>query len=175
MPGKAAKVVVSERQHHLLTELAASRMCPQGLALRAAIILAAFAGDKNEVIAERLGCERHSVGIWRRRWQAHFDELIDAECCGRPGDLRHLVADVALADAPRVGRPSTYSDDQVAMIVTVACEPPGQSGRPISHWTHGELAEEVVKRGIVPKISARHLGRFLKGGGPSTAPQSLLA
>ena len=67
MPGKAAKVVISERQQEILTEMATSRMCPQGLALRAKIVLAAFGGEKNEVIAERLGCERHSVGLWRRR------------------------------------------------------------------------------------------------------------
>jgi transposase len=43
----------------------------------------------------------------------------------------------------------------------VACEPPDKSGRPITHWTHAELADEVIKRGIVASISVRHLGRLL--------------
>jgi putative transposase len=55
------------------------------------------------------------------------------------------------------------------MIITVACEPPEKSGRPITHWTTPELADEVMKRGIVPSISARHVGRFLKGGRAATA------
>jgi hypothetical protein len=28
----------------------------------------AFDGLTNEQIAERIGCERHAVGPWRRRW-----------------------------------------------------------------------------------------------------------
>ena len=39
--------------------------------------------------------------------------------------------------------------------MAVACEPPGDSGRPLSQWTPRELAEEAVQRGIVPSISAR--------------------
>jgi len=39
--------------------------------------------------------------------------------------------------------------------MAVACEPPGDSGRPISHWTPRELADEASKRGIVERISAR--------------------
>ena len=169
MPGKAAKVVITERQQDLLREMTTSRMCPTGLALRAAIVLGAFAGESNEQIAERLGCERHSVGLWRRRWQQHFDQLIHAECVGRPGELRRLIEETVLADAPRAGRRSRFSAEQIAMIITVACEPPAKSGRPISHWTQPELADEVVKRQIVPAISARHLGRFLKGSGLTAA------
>ena len=175
MPGKAAKVVITEVQQRLLWEMTKSRMCAKGLALRAQIILAAFDGQSNEQIAERLECERHSVGLWRRRWQKNFDKLIQAECVGRPGELRRLIEDTVLADAPRAGRPSRFTADQIALIFTVACEPPQKSGRPISHWTQPELAEEVVKREIVPAISARHLGRFLKDGGPTAASQPVLA
>ena len=42
----------------------------------------------------------------------------------------------------------------------MACETPEKSGRPVSHWTPRKLADEVVKRGIVPSISVRHVGRF---------------
>ena len=174
MPRKSTKLVITERQQEILREMTVSRVCPQGLALRAEMILRAFERERNATIAERVGYERHAIGIWRRRWKASFEKLIHAECVGRPGELRRMIEKV-LSDQPRPGRSSRFTADQVAMMLTVACEPPEKSGRPVSHWTQPELADEVVKRGIVSSISARHLGRFLKGGGPSTAPESLLA
>jgi len=174
MPGKAARLIITERQQEILRDMTVSRSCPQGLALRAGMILGAFERKLNSEIAEQLDCERHAVGVWRRRWKAGFEKLIHAECLGRPGDLRRMIAK-ALGDDPRPGRRSRFDPDQIAMIVAVACEPPEKSGRPISHWTTAELADEAVKRGIVPSISARQVGRFLKDSRPSTPPQPLLA
>jgi hypothetical protein len=57
----------------------------------------------------------------------------------------------------------------------VACEPPEESGRPIDHWTSRESADEARKRRIVPAISPRRVGRFLKAGRPAAAPEPLLA
>jgi transposase-like protein len=37
-----------------------------------------------------------------------------------------------------------------------------ECGRPVTHWTPRELADEAVKRKIVSSISPRHVGRFLK-------------
>jgi hypothetical protein len=48
--------------------------------------------------------------------------------------------------------------------VALACEAPNQSGRPISQWTGRELADELVQRGIVERISRRHAARLLKRG-----------
>jgi len=174
MPGMAAKVVITERQRDVLQGMVWSRSCPQGLAHRAEIILLAFAGLKNEVIAERLGCERHGVGIWRRRWRQAFAKVVVIECVEKPAALREAIADV-LGDLPRAGCGGTFTAEQIARIVAVACEPPGNSGRPVTHWTPRELADEVIKRGIVPTISARHVGRFLKGGRPEAAPIPVLA
>lgn len=72
MPGRAAKVVITERQRDVLRTMVGSRSCPKGLAHRAEIILLAFAGDRNEVTAERLDCERPGVGVGRQRWQKAF-------------------------------------------------------------------------------------------------------
>ena len=174
MPRKSTKLVITERQQEILREMTVSRVCPQGLARRAEMILRAFERERNAAIAEVLGYERHAIGIWRRRWKASFEKLIDAECVGRPGELRRTI-EAVLSDKARSGRRSRFEPDQVAMILAVACEPPEKSGRPLSHWTQPEWADEVVKRGIVPAISARHLGRFLKGGGPSAASQPLWA
>ena len=47
-------------------------------------------------------------------------------------------------------------------ILALACEPPEKSGRPITHWTAKELADEAIKRGIVPSISVTQVGRYLR-------------
>jgi putative transposase len=174
MPGKAAKVIVTERQQDLLQSMAGSRSCPRGLAHRAEILLLAFEGLTNEQIAHRVGGERHAVGIWRRRWQDAFDQLVVVECLGKPSALREAIGE-ALGDLPRAGCGGTFTAEQIAQILAVACEPPDKSGRPVSHWTPRELTDEVIRRGIVPTISVRHVGRFLKEGRTPTAPKSVLA
>lgn len=173
MPRKP-RLIITERQQEVLQDMTVSRSCPQGLALRAQMVLLAFGRKRNGSIAEQLGYERHAIGIWKRRWKAGFEKLVHAECLGRPGDLRRRIEEV-LSDEPRPGRPCQFAPDQVARIIAVACEPPDKSGRPISHWTSSELADEVIHRGIVTSISARHVGRFLKGGGTSATPEPLLA
>jgi len=80
-----------------------------------------------------------------------------------------------LYDAPRPGTPATFSVEQWCQIMALACEPPADSQRPISHWTPRELADEATNRGLVATISERHVGRFLKSRRPQTAPESLLA
>jgi hypothetical protein len=47
-------------------------------------------------------------------------------------------------------------------MVAMACEAPSE--RPISHWTGREIADEVMRRGIVKQISPRHAARLLKKG-----------
>jgi putative transposase len=167
MPGKAAKVVITERQQEILQRWVGSRSCPQGLAQRAQIILLAFDRLQNGPIAEQLGCERHGVGIWRRRWADAFDTLVRIECLEGLSALETAIEDV-LSDNPRSGCPGTFAPDQIARIIAVACEPPEDSGRPVTHWTPTELAEEVVARRIVPSISVRHVGRLLKV--PNSSP-----
>jgi putative transposase len=174
MPGKAAKVIITERQQQMLQTMAFSRCCPQGLAHRAEIILLAFEGLNNEEIAQKLHCERHGVGIWRKRWQEAFDRLTLVECAEKPPALREAISET-LGDLRRAGCGGKFTAEQIAQILAVACEPPDKSGRPVTHWTPRELADEVIQRGIVPSISVRHVGRFLKDGGASAAPQSLLA
>jgi putative transposase len=137
------------------------------LVLRAHIILLAFDRWQNGAIANHLGCERHAVGLWRRRWADAFDNLVRIECLEGPTALETAIKDV-LRDNHRSGCPGTFAPDQIARILAVACEPPEDSGRPVTHWTPAELAEEVVAREIVPSISVRHVGRFLKA--PNSNP-----
>ena len=66
-----------------------------------------------------------------------------------------------LSDEPRPGNPGKFTPEQVTQILALACEPPEKSGRPITHWTAHELADEAQKRGIVASISASQVNRYL--------------
>lgn len=52
--------------------------------------------------------------------------------------------------------------------MSIACERPEDSDLPISHWSLNSLVNEVIKRGIVERISRSHLAIFLKSGGHKT-------
>jgi transposase len=160
MPGKAAKVTITERQKEVLDELSRSRSEPYFLRQRATIILLAFAGLLNEEIAPQVELERHQVGIWRGRWAEAFDRLVKIECLDGTTALRQAIRTL-LADAKRAGSPGKFTAEQLAQIFATACEDPQDCGYPFTHWTHADLTKEVVKRGIVASISVRHLGRLL--------------
>ena len=91
MPGRAAKVTITERQQQVLRTMTRASTSAQALAQRAAMILLAFDGLDNEDIARRLGCERHAVGSWRRRWAQAFDRLVLVECCEGLPALRRAM------------------------------------------------------------------------------------
>jgi transposase len=161
MPGKAAKVTVTERQHAILLTLRNATTAPSHLRPRAAVILLAFEGLRNDEIADRIGLGRSQVGRWRRRWARAWSGLIDRECRETKADLRRGI-EAVLSDAARPGAPGKFTAEQVTQILALACEPPEESGRPITHWTAHELADEVVKRGIVASISTTQVGRYLR-------------
>jgi transposase len=160
MPGKAAKVTITEKQRAMLDEFSRSRSEPLFLRQRSTIVLLAFAGLRNEQIAPQAGVGRHQVGLWRRRWAEAFDRLVLVECLEGAVALRQAIRRL-LADAPRAGSPGKFTAEQLAQIFAVACEDPKRSGKPFTHWTHAELAKEVCGRRIVAAISPRHLGRLL--------------
>ena len=54
---------------------------------------------------------------------------------------------------------------QRCQMATLACEAPEVTGRPISQWTGREIADEMVKRGIVPHISATYAADLIKKKG----------
>ena len=172
---RPASITPSARQRQILEQLCRCHTAPVRLARRVSILLALADGPCLEKAAQGLGLTRVSVRLWRDRWLAVAGRLAAAEADGASDqDLLGLI-EGALDDAPRPGAPATFTAEQIVQIVAVACEPPSKSGRPISHWTHRELADEVKKRRIAKRISPRTVGRFLKGSGPSAAQEPLLA
>jgi putative transposase len=176
---QAAAIRVTERQRVVLEQVVRASTSPQGVAMRARVVLAAADGESNRRIAADLGVTRNMVHGWRGRWAAASDALLAAELEGGAGDERALQAVVrgVLADAPRSGAPPTFTPEQRCRIIALACTPPSDAGRPISQWTPRELADEAASQGIVARISARTVGRLLVvgGGRGATAPEPVLA
>jgi putative transposase len=151
---KPPAVELSPELRQDLEALLRRRSLPQQLAQRAKIILAAADGSNNSQIARSLDLDVDTVRRWRSRWLAFS-----------PIPLADLSLDERLTDVPRSGRPITITAEQRCQIVALACEAPSDAAaRPISHWTGQELADEVIKRGILPTISPRHASRLLKKG-----------
>jgi transposase len=161
MPGSAAKLLITECQQAVLRQMAAAPTSPVRLAQRAEIILQAFERAENQTIAAAINLDPTAVGVWRRRWVKAWPKLIQIECTETQAAFRRAIEDV-LSDAPRSGNPGKFTPEQVTQILALACEPPEQSGRPITQWTCKELADEAQKRGIVPSISESQVGRYLR-------------
>ena len=161
MPGKTAKVTITERQQDLLRTIRNAPTSSAQLQQRAAIVLLAFEKRGNPEIATAVGLSQRQVSRWRRRWADAWDRLIRIECTDSHAALRRAIEQV-LHDEPRPGPPGKFTPEQIVQILAVACEPPAKSGRPITHWTARELAAEVIRRGIVPSISVAQVGRYLR-------------
>jgi transposase len=175
MPGPAPEpITATPRQRRVLEQIVRRHTSTQRQVRRARAVLAAADGATNAAAGRRAGMTEDTARTWRRRWAAAGEALLAAEAEGGDGDDRaveRVVRDV-LADAPRAGAPPTFTPEQLCQVMAIACEPPGASGRPISQWTPRELADEAAKRGIVPSIAARTVGRFLvSGGGRGQAPR----
>jgi len=139
---------LSDGERHQLHQLSKRHNTPQQIVLRAKIILMASDGQNHREIARSLEINRQMARLWRNRW-------LESE--GK--DLSILQR---LQDRERVGAPAKFSMEQVTELFALACSSPSDYGRPISHWTARELAEEIMKQGIIESISVRHVGRLLE-------------
>jgi transposase len=148
---KPAELMLSQEEQKELEALVRRHSTPQQVAKRARIVLLAAEGKRNAEIARDLSVSVDMARTWRGRWIAL-----------QPIALSDLAMGERFEDLARPGRPSEITAEQTCQMVAMACEQPKE--RPISHWTGREIAEEVMRRGIVSKISARHAARLLKKG-----------
>lgn len=141
-----------------LERLTRQQTAPQHRVKRAKIILMANGdGASNQAIAQELGIYKAEVTNWTKRWIERAMEPIEER----------------LADLQRCGRPDEITPEQWCRIIALACEKPEHYGRPVSHWSSPELADEAVKQRIVDRLSPGHLRKVLKKN-TATSPQSLL-
>ena len=154
MPGpRAVAVNLTDEEKSGLRQLIRRHHVRQQIAKRARIVLAAGEGQSNSQIKREQKLSIDMVRQWRQRW-------VDLQ----PIALSDLSLEERLEELPRAGKPARITADQVCRIQQMACEKPEESGRPISHWTNREVADEVMLRGIVAHISPRHAARILKKG-----------
>ena len=164
MPGlKPPMIELSEQAKCDLEQLLKAHKTDQQIALRGRIILEASAGKGNAEIAREQAISVSMVRLWRQRW-------LDLQ----PLPLSELNVKERLEDLPRPGAPPRITADQICQIVALACEAPEKSGRPISHWTGREIADELMEQGIVETISPRHARRLLKRSYAQTPSDALL-
>lgn len=149
MPKLTPKTLnLSDDERIQLQQLSDRHNTPQQIARRARIILMASEGQNHREIARNLDINRQMARLWRNRW---------LETNGK--DLSILQR---LQDQERIGAPVKFSMEQVIELFALACSPPCDYGRPISHWSSRELADEIIKQGIIESISVRHVGRLLE-------------
>ena len=152
------RISLAQQEREILVGITKKHTEKQSVVRRANIILMADAGKMNQDIAEDLGVNVHVITTWTKRWLERSNDPVEER----------------LQDLQRPGAPDTITPEQWCRIIALACENPEDHGRPITHWTHRELAEEAIKQGIVEEISPSYLGRILKKR-PATTPQPLLA
>lgn len=149
MPGRRPQELkLSPTEREELEKLVKRPSSAQQIAQRGRIILNADAGKNHAEIARELNISIDMARLWRQRW-------LDLATSNLPMSER-------LLDAYRPGAPAKFTLEQQVQLMALACEDPKQSGRPISHWTAQELADEMVKRSMVESISRRHVGRLLQ-------------
>lgn len=141
------RINLSVKETRELEEIIRKQSTAQNIAKRARIIIKANDEMKgNREIAREMGISPCDITLWTKRWIERFD----------------LPVIERLKDAPRSGSPGRISPEQSCQIIALACETPETYNIPISHWTHKELAKQVIKQGIVDKISPSYIGQLLK-------------
>jgi transposase len=125
---------VTDAERQAVRRLAHARTASARAVERAQVVDAALEGAPVEEIAVRLGVARNTVYLWLHRFQARGLE--------------------GLADAPREGRPPTYTREQVGEIVATALTDPQTLDLPFQSWTLDRLVAYLSEqKGIAMRRS----------------------
>ncbi len=152
---------VTHTQREILQQVARSATVERRISDRARLLVRFDTVRTKKGVARELSCDIHTVRKWCARWEDVRGVLSPLEDTAVPRQAYRRVIEAALNDAPRSGTPLTFTAEQVAQIVAMACERLDDSDGPVSHWTNGHLAAEAVDRQIVTSISPASVGRFL--------------
>jgi transposase len=128
---------VTEVERTKLEQIVRATTAPIRLVDRARIILRSLAGLSVPVIAAQSAVSEKTARHWIKRFNG----------AGLAG----------LADAPRTGRPPTYTGDEQSRVIVKARShlprPDGAAVPPTCHWTLDRLTEELNKEGVPIKRS----------------------
>jgi hypothetical protein len=161
MPNQtSARITLSERVRSLVAALARQRSAEYRQVQRAELLLAMAAGVGNNALARTHDVDRGVVRKWRTRWVELARTLAHIETTEATDTQLSALLVAGLRDLPRSGTPATFSAEQIVQVLALSCEDPQASGRPVTHWTPLELADEVVKRGLAARHSRLPSGVF---------------
>lgn len=144
------KILLSLEDRQELEHLARRSSAEQRLVERAKILLKSSMGFSNRTIAKELGVSVKTVAKWKKRFLQR-----------RVADPA-LPANALLVDSQRIGRPHVFQPIFWIDVLSLATSNPKDSDRPISDWTHRELADEIELREMTESISYSTVGRFLR-------------
>lgn len=117
----APPVILTDEQKRTLTALASSRTQAVRVVQRARIVLLAGEGRQDQEIASAVGCGRHAIARWRKRF---LEQGIEG--------LRK--------DRPRGGRPATVRTRLAQQIVRLTTQGLPQEA---THWSSALMARQV--------------------------------
>jgi transposase len=125
---------MTEDEVHTLERWARTRTGSVRLAERARLLLWAHEGWRVSEVVRRLAVSDATIRVWIKRFNAQGLE--------------------GLQDAPRSGRPPTYTPEQVAEVLAAALTDPQSLGLPFGSWTLDRLASYLHEQhGIAMKRS----------------------
>jgi transposase len=128
---------VADEEREKIERLTRARSAPVRLVIRARIVQRALQGRTVPAIAQELEVSEKMVRVWLTRFER--DGL------------------AGLDDAPRSGRPRTYSEDLYSRGIALARDlPPKPADGPIPptcHWTLDRLQEVLAQQGVPIKRS----------------------
>lgn len=163
-PLLATPLVLSAQEQAQLENLTRQHTAPQRAVQRARIILLAAQTPALATIAATVQVAANTVRKWIKRYMGLTPESSTLPDPAPPvPSAPPLPSRLSrLADAPRSGRPDTFTGEQFCSLIALACEKPQEHGRPITHWTARELRAQAIEEGLVPCISVRQINRLLQ-------------
>ena len=144
MPTFLALRPLTAEEAATIKRLAHSRTDPARAVERARIVWAAHRGGRGPAIARELGVCEATVRLWLKRFDAR----------GVDG----------LADAPRAGRPPTYTAEEVGVVVEASLTKPDDLGLPFACWTLDRLEAYLNEEKGIP-IQRSRIGAILVAEG----------
>lgn len=135
MWNKAEPLPMTDDQRRILEAWVRAKNTPQGVALRARIVLAAAEGTANHRIGKDLGISRPTVLLWRGRFQE-----------GGTDALTHIE--------PGRGRRPSYTAERVTQVVEATTQ---TKPRGATHWSTRTMARaQGISKATIQRIWYAH-------------------
>ena len=134
----------TDEERKVIEHLVPARTASVRAVERARIIWLASQGRRVAAIADELRCDRATVRLWLKRFNA----------AGLDG----------LTDAPRSGHPPTYTAEQIGEVIAASLTKPTDLGLPFGSWTLDRLEVYLHEEKGIPVKRSRIDDRLLAEG-----------